>query len=224
MKPQDCGRFCSHCQKTVVDFTAFSNQELVEYFKKSTDVVCGHVLQSQLDMEIRDYSNFHISGKWGKYVVTTLLTFAGLSSKLWAQQVVQQMEIETADKDFNIKKEADKSPEDRNLIQIKGKVIDSLTSEPIIGCTVKDKYSDMMSMTDEYGNFQIDVVLKDIGDPVLVFEDFMHKMKECSFKKNTFQFVKLTRDENVVLDGAIIVVKKQTLWQRFKNIFRSRDY
>ncbi|SEC40389.1 hypothetical protein SAMN04489761_2899 [Tenacibaculum sp. MAR_2009_124] len=49
MTPNEKGRFCSSCAKTVVDFTQFSEAEVKEYLiENSTQKVCGHFYKKQL--------------------------------------------------------------------------------------------------------------------------------------------------------------------------------
>lgn len=50
MNPNQEGKFCSSCSKTVVDFTEMSKEEIQVYFKqKSGENTCGHFYASQLD-------------------------------------------------------------------------------------------------------------------------------------------------------------------------------
>jgi hypothetical protein len=46
------GKFCSSCQKVVVDFTNMSDAEIIAYFKKPKDSVCGRFYDDQLNREI----------------------------------------------------------------------------------------------------------------------------------------------------------------------------
>ena len=46
------GRFCNSCEKVVVDFSAMSERQLVEFFKKPAGSVCGRFQQDQLEREI----------------------------------------------------------------------------------------------------------------------------------------------------------------------------
>ena len=49
MMPNDTGRFCITCHKSVVDFTNKSQAEILDYFKSYTVVkVCGHFNKAQL--------------------------------------------------------------------------------------------------------------------------------------------------------------------------------
>jgi hypothetical protein len=52
MQPDAVGRHCAHCQKTVVDFTAFTDAALYNYFEKHTEGGCGRFLKTQLQRPI----------------------------------------------------------------------------------------------------------------------------------------------------------------------------
>jgi hypothetical protein len=52
MTPAEQGRFCGSCQKTVIDFTNMSDRELVAYFKKPAESMCGRFYPDQLDREV----------------------------------------------------------------------------------------------------------------------------------------------------------------------------
>ncbi|MBJ7427464.1 MAG: hypothetical protein JHD28_00670, partial [Bacteroidia bacterium] len=49
MTPNEQGRFCGNCQKTVVDFTNFTAEDIQNYFTKHYgQKVCGHFKKEQL--------------------------------------------------------------------------------------------------------------------------------------------------------------------------------
>ena len=48
MTPCGTGRFCAHCQKTVIDFTTWSDTALYNFFAKNTGEVCGRMFATQL--------------------------------------------------------------------------------------------------------------------------------------------------------------------------------
>ena len=52
MTNSDKGKFCSSCQKTVVDFTKMSDREIIEYFWKSRGSVCGRLTDEQLSKDL----------------------------------------------------------------------------------------------------------------------------------------------------------------------------
>src|SRR5919199_3371395 len=49
MQPTERGWFCASCQKTVVDYTNFSDQELVKLLSKPLDTTCGRFRNEQLN-------------------------------------------------------------------------------------------------------------------------------------------------------------------------------
>ena len=50
MTPNEKGRFCQSCSKTVVDFTKMNVNEIQDYIHNNKDKrICGHIKQSQLD-------------------------------------------------------------------------------------------------------------------------------------------------------------------------------
>jgi hypothetical protein len=52
MTPTEKGRFCAQCTKTVHDFTAMSDSELIRLLEKSQEKVCGRFTPQQLDRSI----------------------------------------------------------------------------------------------------------------------------------------------------------------------------
>lgn len=52
MTPDSEGRFCGSCQKTVVDFTAMDDRELLQWFATRQGPVCGRLREDQLDHNV----------------------------------------------------------------------------------------------------------------------------------------------------------------------------
>lgn len=52
MTPAEKGRHCQSCNKTVVDFTRWSNQEIMNHFNNTSEKQCGRFLSSQLNVEL----------------------------------------------------------------------------------------------------------------------------------------------------------------------------
>lgn len=52
MMPRDNGKYCDSCDKTVVDFTSMSHDQVKEYFlKNSGQKICGHFKATQVTIE-----------------------------------------------------------------------------------------------------------------------------------------------------------------------------
>ena len=52
MHPEEKGRFCASCCKTVTDFTNMSDRQLAEFFKKPKENICGRFYADQLERDI----------------------------------------------------------------------------------------------------------------------------------------------------------------------------
>lgn len=52
MTPDGRGRHCAHCQKSVIDFTTWSDAALYNFFSKRNDAVCGRFFPTQINRTI----------------------------------------------------------------------------------------------------------------------------------------------------------------------------
>src|SRR5882724_8501055 len=52
MTPNEQGRHCMSCQKTVVDFTMMSDREILSFISKSSNNICGRIANDQLERPI----------------------------------------------------------------------------------------------------------------------------------------------------------------------------
>jgi CarboxypepD_reg-like domain/Secretion system C-terminal sorting domain len=86
------GRFCSSCQKTVIDFSNMSDREIALFFKKPwTGSVCGRFMEDQLNREM-EIPRKRIP--WVNYFFQFLLPGFLLSMKATAQGKVNAVEKE----------------------------------------------------------------------------------------------------------------------------------
>ena len=80
MSPNEQGRHCGSCAKTVVDFTAMSDDEVKHFFiSKKNERVCGRFQQKQLDQIVIDLpaNIFYIEMPlWKKFLVASLVVFS----------------------------------------------------------------------------------------------------------------------------------------------------
>jgi len=49
MTPDGCGHYCAHCEKTVIDFTTWTDAAIYIYFLVNKGPVCGRLLDTQLN-------------------------------------------------------------------------------------------------------------------------------------------------------------------------------
>ncbi|WPO84234.1 TonB-dependent receptor plug domain-containing protein [Chryseobacterium sp. JJR-5R] len=89
MTPDEQGKFCSVCSKTVRDFTAASDEDLAEAFSGISETACGHFKASQLN---RDLQYSHINSLFAKFAVGFAVTAGGIIP-IHAQQHEPQEKI-----------------------------------------------------------------------------------------------------------------------------------
>lgn len=82
MTPEEKGRFCSVCSKTVRDFTDASDREIAEVYSISEEAICGNFYESQLNRNLH-YS--YVNSLFTKFTVGFILTAGGFVS-VHAQQ------------------------------------------------------------------------------------------------------------------------------------------
>ena len=85
MTPEDKGRFCSVCTKTVFDFTKASDKEIIEQLNKDA-TTCGRLYNNQLNR------NLIVSKQKSSYwliATATIIGFLGLGNEVAYSQVKQ---------------------------------------------------------------------------------------------------------------------------------------
>ncbi|WP_333597069.1 hypothetical protein [Chryseobacterium flavum] len=95
MAPEEKGRFCSVCSKTVYDFTALSDQELINAFSDQEENVCGRFNEFQLN---RDLQYSFINALFIKFAVGFVLTAGGFVS-VNAQEHIKNDTLKTEEPD-----------------------------------------------------------------------------------------------------------------------------
>jgi len=103
MAPNEQGRYCSACSKTVIDFTNYRDQEIADYFiALNGQGVCGHFKKQQVDrirIEIPETIFTTRLARWKKFLVICMLVFgtsifpfeAALSQTLIASTTTEQV-------------------------------------------------------------------------------------------------------------------------------------
>src|SRR5689334_14882257 len=77
MTPNEQGRHCLSCQKTVVDFTYMSDQEILNHISRASSSVCGRFNNDQLNKtytQKKAKPAFTFRYAWNVLVATFLLT------------------------------------------------------------------------------------------------------------------------------------------------------
>jgi hypothetical protein len=205
MTPEEKGRFCSVCSKTVIDFTKASDKEIIEHLNKDA-TACGRFVSSQLN---RDLTVPKVRSTYWILATVTLFSFLGIGSQTAYSQVKQDT-IQTDKKNLNqitIKTE-------NNPRKISGVVSDELL--PIIGIKIVVKGTTKTTTTDFDGKFEIEVM-----DGEVLIATYFDNIKEIQIEKNRNKYDFIF--EQPMMIGEIIIVKKTFFGrqiQKIRNWFR----
>lgn len=101
MTPNERGRHCASCNKTVIDFSLYSDRELVEFFKNASGRVCGRLNNWQANREII-ISDTHRSPFYKWFLGTALASWLGLAGTASAQSNKTKPPVSQTDNKTNI--------------------------------------------------------------------------------------------------------------------------
>ncbi|WP_138432771.1 energy transducer TonB [Winogradskyella algicola] len=116
MTPNEKGRFCKSCTKTVVDFTKMSPDAIQHYLHNNKDQrICGHIKQSQLDsINLRiPEAIIHQNQSFHRLFLLALLISMGMTLFSCEDENGQKKKIESI-----------------KVVETKTKVKDSIIDEP----------------------------------------------------------------------------------------------
>jgi hypothetical protein len=224
MTPSQKGRFCGSCAETVVDFTKMSDAETVRWLTENKETSCGRFRSDQIGKELVALSANR------NYFTWRALVFA-FSAWFSAKPVEGKETLEFQTENQTQTSQKQPFSEIPKIIQTSdtlraftGKVLDSLTKEPIQGVSVILKGTTIGAGTNAIGNFSFElpnnlslesaqVVVSSIG-----YNHHVLKLQDISQPV----IIYLTIDHRPLL-GEIVIVKPYSprgLWHKFINLFR----
>jgi hypothetical protein len=214
MTQAEQGKFCGSCQKVVVDFSKMTDAELLSYFKKPKDSVCGRFKEEQLHRVITPQPK---RLPWIKYFFQIAIPAFLFSMKASSQQrtlgrvvAINEDSIKRKDCVPDVEKALQGSlgtvsvnkqiSEKTNVVA--GKVVTE-SGEPIPFATVIIKGSTQGTACDSVGRFRLNYK----GEEITVQVSAMgYETKELSISKD--QLVEITMialKENLMGEVVIIV-------------------
>ncbi|SNR29383.1 CarboxypepD_reg-like domain-containing protein [Maribacter sedimenticola] len=218
----EIGGFCTSCQKEVIDFTQFTDKELVRYLSTATSKTCGRFKPSQLrtyKYKTLPMNNTLVSKSIG---IMGFSLLALCTNKISAQEPAitnPQTEI-TA----NVVNNTGKVSTVQEQYLVIGTIIDE-SNEPLPGVNVILKGTTVGTQTDFDGKFEFPDQLE--VDDVLVFSFLGYETQEYTIKKSKTSTIDIqlkfdTYDVElmgeVVIDGTY--TSKKNIFQKFIAIFK----
>ena len=176
------GRFCGSCQKKVIDFTNMSDRELVAFFKKPPDSVCGRFRDDQLARGIAIPSK---RIPWAKYFFQFTLPAFLITLKATSQTSRTQGKVfatckkEIMGESVRIDTVNDNSPSNA-IKEISGRIVDE-TGNGLPGATIVVKGTSEGVASDASGNFILKMK-KDTKPQILVASSVGYVSMEIDFK------------------------------------------
>ncbi|KFF16601.1 carboxypeptidase-like regulatory domain-containing protein [Flavobacterium hydatis] len=193
MTPTEKGRFCSNCQKDVIDFTKASDREiLLAYTKNNT--LCGRFNSTQLNRNITTPKE---KNSYWAMAAASVITFLGLGN----QSAKAQETIKTEQTD--IKHNDTISVDNNDEITYTGTVYDE-EKLPMPGASIKIKGKNIDSDFD--GKFSIKAKKGDILQvSYLTYDNVEFKLTHNPKIKINLKKTTASKDEMIITLGAIII-------------------
>lgn len=222
MTPDKVGRFCAQCEKSVVDFTNLSDNEILSLIAKANSGSCGRFKQSQLE-RVLNHSAGTPASNYTSFIALRYLVLIGFSGfvliKTAGAQTLQggQYAIQQS------RTVAEKTEWPAGGNPVSGKVVDKTTHIPIEGATVLIKNSSKGAVTNEAGIFQINSPDQFSSDSIVLIISFIgYHSLEKSISMNTYAVnttfylepMDFTMGEVVIAGG--YTIRKKKWWQFWK--------
>lgn len=218
------GGFCSNCQKEVIDFTQFSDQQLITYFKEQQGNTCGKFSPRQLNRyhELVPIVSPKMGLKQFKMALAACVLF--LISKP-AISLPNQPSSAAPMITQHQSREPIQAPDNNDPIKVSGKVVDEY-GEVLPAVSVILKGSDKGTSTDIDGKFVFPEPLQK-GD-VLIFSFIGMERKEYKIKDESEVAINIVLEMDVMVLGEVSVegsaltankAPKPTLFQRIASWF-----
>jgi len=195
MTPVEKGRFCASCQKTVLDFTYLSDNEIINLVNKN-DNLCVRLKETQIDRNLIETQRaFNYFG----YFATSVLAFLGVgTSTIIAQEkpVTEQTDL----------KYLNKATDSIKKITVTGIVKDD-DGNPLPGVFIIIKDAKTGVQSDEKSEYSIKA---NLGD-VLEFSYLGFEKKEIIVNSNKINVQLNSSDFGTI---GVMVIKRQTFFGR----------
>jgi hypothetical protein len=233
MTVKEQGRFCGSCQKLVVDFSAMSDKELLNYISNASQNLCGRFAPDQLNKDIKATENkkrFSWAYFWNLLLATFLFTESYAQGKPTLKKPVTKSKpvikktpvVQPEDLLPTMGAIAVVEPDQLELSpprEISGTVVESASNKPMQGASVYVKGAGTGTVSDSLGNFRLQV---NIGDTVIISYVGFRAQTLVIDNNANLQHVKLSMIEfERFLGGVVLVTHKVPKKERVKRVINN---
>ena len=151
MTPQEQGRFCGKCAKTIIDYSYQSDRAIAKVLKENNGQICGRFRSDQLQRDLVLEPQFYQNTRWKAFglMISGLLA----AGTLKGQEAVTPSNSTEINSQIISNIENKKTP--KNKISLSGRILKEGSKEALIGATIILKGSNLGSATDINGAFQL---------------------------------------------------------------------
>ena len=162
MTPDGAGRFCTHCSKTVVDFTTLSDAQIVEVLKGRSGEMCGRFETGQLNRDLSETKLTVQRSNGFKELLAALLLLLGVRETITAKPPARAAIVQQR---YSITKEIKDGTDTVSTSVLKGTVMDSINNESLPFVSIYNVTREIKVTSDFEGHFSINA---SIGDTVQI--------------------------------------------------------
>lgn len=206
MNPSERGRYCASCDKVVVDFTGFTDEQILNHFLETSGKQCGRFHPVQLDKKIVPVRNVERASAMSLFFSSLLV--------LWGFREANGQEIPKSEPTVQTTTETNLTPvkprfaELPNPYKIEGLVIDSSSGELLIGASLVLEGTGAGCSTDLDGRFSFTIPNKYVTDGTRIkVQSIGYEPKYYALTEGVPKKIGLKPDYNsVILGGATMTV------------------
>jgi hypothetical protein len=191
MQPRAEGSFCNSCQKTVIDFTKMTDNQLMAYFKKPAANVCGRFYTEQLETA---YALPVKRIPWLKYFLQISIPALLFNIKATAQHLIKKNMVVTEQLE---KKQASILLPEHFVINGS---ITNFSGEPVPYATVMIAGTNKGIATDSMGRYSLKLAANDTQLEITAV-GYEKKIVTITSKREDIQLDILTSDAVVLTAG-----------------------
>ncbi len=206
MTPADTGRHCAQCCKTVTDFTAMSNSQIITYLGNRSNI-CGRFDDGQLsNLNNQFYADgLPATGGWKKLALLMGLMGSMVSFKAVAQKKAitteQSPKGQSASNNFTLGVVS--VPDSTKNRVIYGQICDE-NDEPLPGAKIELPLEGAVTQTDKDGNFKF--IVPAMLNKVHV-SSIGYMSAAIDINKSDFYLLKL----NPAMMGEVVIVRSSAI-------------
>ncbi|WP_337085167.1 hypothetical protein [Elizabethkingia anophelis] len=216
MNSTETGKFCSLCEKNVVDFSVLTDAEIIITIQNPQRDICAKLSLSQSNRVLGEVpkNNFRISKTLSALLIigTTETAFSQSTEINQPPTVV----VSNNHKTNEIPKLSDKSqPSDSLKNVISGKIIEEYTNELVTETPVYIKNTQIVAMTDSLGNFKMQLPDNFTADTIVLVVDRngWESNTETIVYRKDLPISNLTIIKKGVMVGEYTIKIKRKWWQ-----------